>query len=174
VKLKGLEFYPPDVFCTYSELHMMSGFINELCALFTWSFSFIWPCLRFKSTRSATVLKLRSLSAGRVQIPWCHYRIISICHLHARLAAKVPSTHDWFAIWCYLVFLWNNTCDTLTIHWWLMSWTLPIDVHDIVVCSMYRFCSHQLFSSIILLLAIESMQFCCDPNYTFLSIHINR
>jgi hypothetical protein len=35
VKLKGLEFYPPDVFCTYSELHMMSGFINELCALFT-------------------------------------------------------------------------------------------------------------------------------------------
>ena len=136
---KGLEFYPPDVFCTCSEPHMMYGFINELCALFTWSFSFIWACLHLKSTRSAMVLKLGKL---RMKLKrWAHsdsmipLLIIFICHLHARLPAKVPSTHDWLTIWCYLVFLWN-TCDTLTTHWWLMSWTLPIDGHDTVVCSI--------------------------------------
>ena len=176
VKLEGLEFYPPESRCV---LHMLRASYDvwvyqwALCSVYM-IFSFIWPCLHFKSTRSATVLKLRSLSAGRIQIPWCDYRIIFICHLHARLPAKVPSTLDWLAIWCFLVFLWNNTCDTLTIHRWLMSWTLPIDVHDTVVCSIYHFCSHQLFCSIILLLAIGSMQFCCDPNYTFMSIHINR
>ena len=50
--------------CVLHILHslIMSGFVNELCALLFLSFSYIWSWLHFKPTRSATVLVIRILT----------------------------------------------------------------------------------------------------------------
>lgn len=86
----------------------------------------------FKSTRSAIKL---SLNSRHIQIPLCYVGqyLFATCMHYLLQRFPQPMISLQFGV---ILFFMVYRCDTLKIHWWLMSWTLAIDVYVTVACSV--------------------------------------